>query len=153
MLARADASHSDVAAVATFAAVAAALKPVFGSNCVFTAVTVAAKGSNVFNPVAGFTPVTGTNGSTVLANDRAYEVAISGRSTTGRKSRIYFYGYAGARFTNFKQDPLTDAALQGFQGLLNSTSGLFLAIDETKPTWYFRATANYNSYWERAFRV
>ena len=153
MLARADAAHSDASAVASMQAVAIALKAECANNVNFIALLVAAQGSNVFNPISGWTVQTGAVGAPITDNRRAYEVAISGRSSTGRKSRAYLYGWAGVAPINFEQDPLTAPGLQGWQGLMNSTAGLFLAIDGSKPVWYFRATFNYNDHYERTLRL
>lgn len=153
MMSRASSSFSDATAVSHMQAVAVALQDKMGNDATFLGVEVAAQGSNVRNPIAGFTPVTGTGGSRATFAD-ALSICIAGRAPSGRKTKVFLYGTAGIAIpANYEEDPLTTAELQGWQGLLNSQSDFWLAIDGTKPTWYFRATFNWNDHWVRVGRV
>ncbi len=142
----------DATALSNFNAIAVALAPSAGTNTTFAGVEVAVNGSNVRNPVPGFTPVTGTGGGSVGGAETVKAWCISGRAPSGRKSKVFVFGMFISTPANYKQDPLTDAALQGFQGLLNSQSDFWLAIDGTKPVWYFRATTKPNDHWVDAGR-
>lgn len=147
MQARCADSVSDATALSNFAAIAAALQPDAGTATVFGEVFVALRGSNVRNPVAGFTPVTGGGGGAVGGAETVKAWCISGRAPSGRKVKVFVYGMFITTPANYKQDPLTTPSLQGFQGLLNSQSDFWLAIDGTKPNWYFRATTKPNDHW------
>lgn len=153
MQSRSTPSFSDAVAVSHMQAVAAALQPAAGSDVTFLGVEVAAQGSNVRNPIAGFTPVTGTGGTRATFSN-ALSICIAGRATSGRKTKAFFYGSAGVGIpASYEENPLTTPALQGWQGLLNSQSDFWLAIDGVKPVWYFRATFTWNDHWVRVGRV
>jgi hypothetical protein len=147
MQARCADSVSDATAISNFTAIVAALGPIVSNDTTFAGVYVAANGSNVRNPVPGFTPFTGAAGSIVPGTSQVMSWCISGRAPSGRKSKVFIYGLFLAVPDTWKQDPLTTAELQGFQGLLNSQSDFWLTIDGTKPTWYFRATVSPNDHW------
>lgn len=149
---RAADSVDDATAVAHLAAQWAALQPTIGSNVTFVGVEKAASGSNVRNIIGGTTPLTGT-GTAVSGTTFPFSWTIAGRAPSGRKARVSIFGVGLSIPSTYKQDPLTDAGLQGFQGLLNSQSGFNLAIDGTKPTWYFRATVNANDHWVKIARI
>src|SRR5258708_4920959 len=139
-------SIGDATALANIAALVTAIAPTAGSNTTYAGVEVALRGSNVINPVAGFTPVSGGSGSVSGATlQNAW--CISARAPSGHKAKIFLFGLFIALPADYKQDPLTDAGLQGFQGLLNSQSEFSLAIDGTKQVWYFRATVKAHDHW------
>lgn len=154
MQARCADSVSDAAAVAFFQDIADTLQTFAGTNVTYESVAVAANGSNVINPVAGLTPVTGTGAAvTELLNPRAY--CIAGRASSGRKTKVFLYGANAdiATPATYEEDPLVTAPVQGFQGLLNSQGDFWLAIDGTKPIWYFRATVKTNDHFVDAART
>jgi hypothetical protein len=137
----------DSTALTFLSDIATALAPSAGTNTTFAGVEVAANGSNVRNIVPGFTPIAGTGGGAVGGAEIVKSWCISGRAPSGRKVKVFVFGMFLSTPANYKQDPLTDAALQGFQGLLNSQTDFWLAIDGTKPVWYFRATTKPNDHW------
>lgn len=146
LTARAADGFSDSVAIAHLAAVAATLQEQVGNNCTFSSVLVAEKNSNIFNPVSGWTPVTGTSGAMLEVNE-PLSICISGRSSTGRKSKAYLYGITSVTTpVSYVQEPIAVGAISGFQGLLNSQADFWLAIDGTKPVWYNRATWTYNDH-------
>jgi len=154
MTSRCSNAQIDATAVSHFQAVAATLQSFVGSNVVFLGVEVAAQGSNVFNPVGGFTPVTGTAAAVSDVNyPRA--VCIAGRTSGGRKTKVFVYGAGNAYsfVASYEEDPLTTVQLQGFQGLLNSQSDFWLGIDGVKPTWYFRCTQKTNDHYVDKARI
>lgn len=147
MQARCADSVSDATALSNFTAIAAALQPDAGTGTIFAEVFVALNGSNVRNPVPGFTPVTGTASGAVGGAETVKAWCIPGRAASGRKVKVFVFGMFLSTPSDYKQDPLTNSSLQGFQGLLNSQGDFWLAIDGTKPTWYFRATTKGNDHW------
>jgi hypothetical protein len=118
-------------------------------------VAVALEGSDVLNPVAGLTPVTGT-GSAITDPALPRSLGFAGRASSGRKVKCFLYGFS---FTDvglidtWEQEPITISELQGFQGLLNSQSDFWLAIDGLKPVWYDRFTMTFNDHYVDAARV
>lgn len=152
MMARAGAGATDTDAVNNFTAIFAALESAFYSDVSGLGILKQEQGSDVANPISGWTVMNGTSGSPITPQIKPRAWAFSGRSATGRKSRVYVYGTVVAPGDTWEQDPLTDARFQGFQGLLNSQSDFWLAIDGTKPSWYFRATADFNDHYVREAR-
>lgn len=143
----------DSTAIGHMQAIAAALAPSFCSNGTFVGVEVALSGSNVHNVVPGLTPVSG-GAAAITGINFPYSQCIAGRSPSGRKVKVFVYGMTGvALSTTWEEDPLTNADLQGFQGLLNSQSDFWLAIDATKPVWYFRCTQGFNDHYVAAARA
>ncbi len=144
---RCSSAQDDATAVGHFSACAAALASWAGDNVNWLGVEVALEGSDVFNPVGGFTPVVGT-AATISAVNYPRAIGFAGRTTGGRKSKVFLFGAGNAYvFVGaYKEDPLTTAQLQGFQGLLNSQGDFWLGIDGVKPTWYYRCTQKTNDH-------
>lgn len=153
MISRCSSAQSDAVANAHFVACEAALNASIGSNTTWVDLEVALQGSNVFNSTGTWTPTTGSAG-VVNAIDYPRALCFPGRTTGGRKSKVYVYGIASGFVTpdTYEQDPLTSATFQGFQGLLNSQSDFWLGIDGVKPTWYFRLTVKQNDHYVDAAR-
>jgi hypothetical protein len=148
MTARAANSMSDATANGHFVALFAAIGASLGSNVTWVDLQVAAQGSNVFNSTGTWTPAAGTGGA-VSELDQPRALCFPGRSATGRKTKVFVYGIDSAFPTpdTYIENPLITATLQGFQGLLNSQTDLWLAIDGVKPTWYFYCTFKTNDHW------
>jgi len=144
---------TDAGADAHFVALFAAIGSSLGSNCTWVDLQVAAQNSNVFNSTGTWTPATGTGGA-VSELDQPRALCFPGRSATGRKVKAFVYG-VDSGFTTpdaYEEDPLVTATFQGFQGLLNSQTDLWLAIDGSKPVWYFRLTVKGNDHWIKGRR-
>jgi len=148
MTARCSSSQTDAQAVTNFNDLFAAVGASLGSNVSWVNLEVAAQGSNVFNVVGGFTPLVGTGGA-VSEIDQPRSICFPGRTSGGRRTKVFLYGFDSAFATpdSYDQNPLTTATLQGFQGLLQSQSDFWLGIDGVKPTWYFRCTFKANDHW------
>lgn len=148
MTARAENSVSDSTANSNFVAMFAAIGASLGSNVTWVDLQVAAQGSNVFNSTGTWTPVTGTGGA-VSELDQPRAFCYPGRAASGRKTKVFVYGIDSAFATpdSYAENPLVTATFQGFQGLLNSQTSFWLAIDGVKPTWYFRLTVKANDHW------
>ena len=148
MVARASDVMSDSVANGYFVALWAAIGGALGTNVTWVDLQVAAPHSNVFNSTGTWTPVTGS-GTAVTELDQPRAICFPGRSNTGRKTKVFVFGVSSAKPTpdSYEEDPLTTSEFQGFQGLLNSQSQFWLAIDGVKPTWYFRNTWKGNDHW------
>lgn len=153
MTARAADSLSDSGANAHFVALFAALSGVLGPNVTWLDLSVAATGSDVFDSTGTWTPATGT-GEAVSELDQPRAVCFPGRATGGRKVRVFVFGVGSNYITpdSYAENPLVTPQFQGFQGLLNSQTDMWLAIDGVKPVWYFRATVKGNDHWIDARR-
>jgi hypothetical protein len=153
LTARAADSMSDSTANSHFVALFAAIGASLGSNCTWVDLQVAAKNSNVFNSTGTWTPSAGTGGP-VSEVDQPRALCFPGRSNTGRKVKAFVYGVTSGFTTpdSYEEDPLVTATFQGFQGLLDSQSDFWLAIDGSKPVWYFRLTVKTNDHWVKGRR-
>jgi len=153
MTARCSSSQTDANAITYFADLFAPMEDALGSNVTWANLEVALEGSNVFNVVGGWTPLVGGS-DPVNEVDQPRSLCFSGRTTGGRKTKVFVYGVTSAFATpdSYAQDPLTTASFEGFQGLLNSQSDFWLGIDGIKPTWYFRLTVKPNDHWVDARR-
>ncbi len=147
-------AQTDAAAANYFNIVVVAIKAWAGSNVNYVGVEVALSGSDVFNPISGFTPDAGT-ATAVSAVDGPRALGFAGRTSTGRKSKCFLYG-AGSGYVfvaSYEEEPITTVQLQGFQGLLNSQADFWLAIDGVKPIWYDRLTQKTNDHYIDQARV
>jgi hypothetical protein len=153
MQSRCSDAQDDSTAVGHMTAIAASVLTFVGDNVSFLGVSVALAGSNVFNPVGGFTPVTGS-GATLGQINFPRAICFPGRTTGGRKTKVFLFGAQNSYNTpnTYEEDPLTTSELQGFQGLLNSQTDFWLGIDGIKPTWYFRMTIKQNDHYVDAQR-
>jgi hypothetical protein len=153
MTARCSSAQNDTTANGYFVALFAAIGASLGSNTTWVDLLVAAQGSNVFNSTGTWTPVAGGGGA-VSEVDQPRFIRFPGRASSGRKSSVTVFG-VDSGFTTpdaYEEDPLVTATFQGFQGLLNSQSDFWLAIDGVKPVWYFRMTVKTNDHWVDARR-
>jgi hypothetical protein len=148
MTARCSSGQIDSQAITYFNACFAALQSSLGTNTTWAGVQVALQGSDVFNPIAGWTPVSGS-GAIVQPVDTPRALSFVGRTSNGRKSRVFVFGVTSSFVTppTYEQDPLTTAGFQGFQGLLNSQNDFWLGIDGVKPVWYFRVNVKTNDHY------
>jgi len=146
---RSSSAQTDANADAHFVACFAALDAILGSNVTWVDLQVALEGSNVFNSTGTWAPVTGTSGVAVATVDKPRAISFPGRASSGRKSKAFIYGVRSDHVTpaTYEQDPLASPEFQGFQGLLNSQTDFWLAIDGVKPTWYFRCNYKTNDHW------
>jgi len=153
MTARATPTFNDGVAAAHFDALFAAVAASLGSNTSWVGLEVAPQGSNVFNPIGGFTGGTGGGGA-VAAVDQPRAMCFAGRTSGGRRTKVFLYGVDSGFVTTaaYSEDPLVTATFQGFQGLLVSQADFWLGIDGIKPSWYFRMTIKPNDHWIDAQR-
>ena len=148
MTSRCSSSQNDGQAATYFADLFAAVGASLGSNVTWVQISVALQGSNVFNIIGGFTPSAGTGGA-VSELDQPRAICFPGRTSGGRKTKVFLYGVDSAFATpdSYAQNPITTATLSDFRDLLNSQSDFWLGIDGVKPTWYDRWTIKTNDHW------
>lgn len=90
-----------------------------------------------------------------LVSSEAIERRFLGRSpTTGVKVSFSLYGEVNNSISDFRITSAESAGIANVISILNgATIPLFVAGDNTVPTWYPYASLNYNSYWEGELRV
>jgi len=112
-----------------------------------TAVQFAADGSDFFFPrptslLLGAT--FGVDPATLDTNARFLQ--FGGRSTGGRRTKAYFFGYKGPisayRVTSAESTAVADAV-----AAFNDNAILFTAIDGLQTTWYPYANTKENDHW------
>lgn len=156
-------SHSTQIRVAdgpTAAAIMADLHGMFallidymGNNVSIDSLDEAVSGSNVRNPVPGWTPIEGLGTNDPITGQRlARTFSYRGRSATGRKTKGLLWGLVLPEQADFQftVDPETD--LRSFMDALNSFTFEFLAIDGSKPVYKADLLEDYNDHWETDLR-
>jgi hypothetical protein len=148
MTARCSSAQTDAQANTYFQDLFDVFESILGDNVTWVGLFVALQSSNVFNDTGTWTPQTGS-GSSVSAVDKPRALCFPGRASSGRKVKNFIYGLTSAAATpdTYEEDPLVTSIFQGWQGLLNSQSDFWLAIDGVKPTWYFRVNYKTNDHW------
>lgn len=128
------------------------VQPVTFSDYTFNELLVAENGSDIRNPVAGWTPIAGS--STFAQADREFPLMITarGRATSGRKVKFALWGQFFTIPTNWLYDPVSPGDHATFLALVNSSPTYFLAIDGTKPVWRADFTVDYNDHWVQKAR-
>lgn len=118
----------------------------------FVQASVAAIGSDIFNPLAGDWPV-GWGDSTQGNYSSAQFYDFVGRSLDGRRVRLTLFGAQviqdGGDFRiNTVENANVDAAVQ----VLNDAEGTFLSINGFQPVWYSYVNTGVNAYWRNKIR-
>lgn len=121
----------------------------------FLGARVAVAGSDISNPFAlGVTPFSG-DVTPNLAEAPAY-VSYVGRSSTGRRGRLFLLG-AGLSpagdtgiYNNYRATTAESAAVQTVINVLNAFDPL--AIDGNAIVWNNYANLGYHSYWQKELR-
>lgn len=114
-----------------------------------------ARGSDISLPLGGSpTPFDG------LRTPRAYElpafVSVIGRSTLGRRARIYLLGAGfdasedGGLAANYRLTAAESAVVTAVVAAAASASPV--AVDNSPVNWYNYLNVGYHSYWQRAAR-
>ncbi len=112
----------------------------------------APSGSSIFNTV-----VTGIEGNTYGsgtgdATDVANFVGFVGRTSGGRRSRIFVYGTDVAGSIDYRIATGESAAVDAAVGVINTASGCFLGIDGLLPVWKAYANTGVSAHWQKALR-
>jgi hypothetical protein len=112
---------------------------------------MAEKGTNVRNPVL-YSGAATFGAAAEVGNLAPRQICFLGRSTDGRRARLFLFGYKGATPTDWRFTVADHAAVGTVYNLLNSNPGVFLSISELATVKYNYADVNFNSYWERELR-
>jgi len=131
-----------------------ALLPDFmGNNVSIDSLDEAAEGSNVRNPVPGWTPIVGlATNDPVTGQHLARTFSYRGRSSSGRKTKGLLWGLVLPESGDFRFVPAAESDLRSFMDALNSFTFEFLAIDHTKPIYKNDLLEDYNDHWEQELR-
>lgn len=83
----------------------------------------------------------------------AQYVDFVGRSTGGRRVRVAVFGYTTPVTNNdYRITEAEQAAIGEVLDFLNSTEGVFVAIDGNGVLWQQYANTGFNAYWQREIR-
>lgn len=82
-------------------------------------------------------------------------ISFIGRGSTGRRSRVYLLGaglapHQETGVENYRVTVAEDADVAAAYTILDAS--VFVAIDNTTPTWYTYANLGYNAYWQKEMR-
>lgn len=126
----------------------AALSTLLSSATNWLRLEVALSGSNVFNNTFEFAASVGT-GSGINPIDEPRAFCFAGRTSGGRKTKLFLYGITSVLVTpgSYEQQPITQANLADFHDLMQAATDLYLGIDGIKPDWYDRVTIKPNDHW------
>lgn len=118
-----------------------------------TNVQFAADGSDLFfprssSPLLGKT--FGSGAATVETNARFWQ--FGGRSTGGRRTKAYLYGYKGL-VSDWRLSSSEDTDVAAVVAILNADAAIFTAIDGLATTWYPYANINYSDHWVKETRA
>jgi hypothetical protein len=149
---RVDASVTDSAALIALNADWTILAGVTSANYSITGLEVAQAGSDVRNPVPGWTPIVGT-GPNIGGQQFARSFSIRGRSSDGRKMKMLLWGLTAGTQADF-QLAASDmpAALTNFLASVNTRAGYYLTISGLKPVYQIDMLESYNDHWADEFR-
>jgi len=128
------------------------LLPVTFNDYTFNELLVAEHGSDIRNPVAGWTPEVGTNGFS--QTDQQFPLAITarGRSHTGRKCKFALWGQLFTQQPDWMYVPVLLGDHAAFMNIVITSPSYFLAIDGTKPVWRSDFTVDFNDHWVQEAR-
>lgn len=124
------------------------------------ATSVAAEDSDIFLPFTGPVPVSGgsTPPDSVLKRLKATHLSFTGRSASGNRAVVYFYGYVANSLVDvadltddFRLLATEDATISGTVGALNTSPGL-CANDGEVVFWNEYANIKPNDYWVKKTR-
>jgi len=123
------------------------------SNCHIVGLDEAVSGSNVRNPVPGWTVIDGLGTNDTVTGQRlARSFSYRGRSATGRKTKGLLWGLVLPEQADFQYTPTVGSDLVTFMNALNSFTFEFLAIDGSKPVYKSDLLEDYNDHWEVELR-
>jgi hypothetical protein len=107
---------------------------------------VAPAGSDVFNPTTW--PGSTTYGAGVTPEiNRTFAFSFAGRSSTGRKARLFLYAVLAVNDASFRILSSENADVAAAVAALNSSSAGFKAIDGSQPIWHGYANVGQNDHW------
>lgn len=80
-------------------------------------------------------------------------LSFVGRSSTGRRARLFFFGTSQPVPADFRLTTADAAPIGVAVTTLTDATDMFLAIDGSKPTYYPYANVAVNAYWQRNVRA
>jgi hypothetical protein len=128
-----------------------ALLPSVYPTVQFYGLRYAAQGSNVSNPVS-WTTLTGTGGGVLAQENYPRYISWIGRTSGGRRVRLYLYGCVSAVTPDYRLNDGESAPADAGMDYLNSAASVFVAIDNLRPVWKNYANQGYNAYHQRKRR-
>lgn len=145
-------SVSDASALTDLAYTFGLIQDVTYDDYTFNELLVAENGSDIRNPVTGWTPMVGT--AAFSQSDVNFPLAITarGRASTGRKVKLSLWGQFFTIPTNWEYVPVALGSHAAFIAILQTSPSYFLAIDGTKPVWKDDFTVDYNDHWVQKAR-
>jgi hypothetical protein len=122
------------------------------TTTVIDEVQFAASGSNIFNPV-----VTGIEGNSygsggVSAPNAAFFLSFVGRTSGGRRARLFVFGYNGLGGGDYRLISGESIAADAGVVVINGATGSFLAVDGLKPVYKSYVNTGMNAHWQKALR-
>jgi len=144
---------SDAAAVLELAGLITDIQALLYVSTHFNSLEVADEGSDIRNPVSGWTAITGSGDADEPDINRPLSHSFVGRSPTGRKVRLFLFGTQFGTPTEWRVTPGGGSAITTAIARLNSTASFYLAIDGSKPIWYPYVNVKYNDHYVDAQRA
>lgn len=143
---RTDGTQTDAQVVTALTSIFSVILPVCFDDTSFGPLEVADLGSDIRNPVAGWSTLVGTQPGSQPANDDPLTLCARGRSSDGRKVRLFLWGVLFTRPDTWRFVPGSATDLESFLSSLNSAAHTFFAIGGLKPVWRSDYTVNYNDH-------
>lgn len=112
----------------------------------------AVQGSNVRNTVAWTGAPTYGLGTEVGTDGRARTFSAVGRSTDGRKSKLFIFGAKTFSEGDYRVDIGEGTAVANLITHLNSASGVYLSISGLQPVWKGYVNIGFNDHWIKQYR-
>lgn len=118
----------------------------------FVRLEFAAVGSTIFNPVT--TTLTGTLAGVGAPGleQATRQISWTGRGITGRKSRVFLWGFKDDTLDNMRITPAETAEIGASISRINGYLHLFVGIDSIKPVYNQYVNVNYNKHWTKEVR-
>lgn len=110
------------------------------------------KGSNVRVPFAYSGGAPGGTGTETSTDGRARTLSWTGRTTDGRRTKIFMFGINGQPQGDYRLDTAESAANLTQVNWLNAASGVWLSISGLQPVWHMYANVGFNDHWIREYR-
>lgn len=120
------------------------LLPVMFNDAQFNTLDVAVKNSDVRNPVTGWSALIGQVAGGQPDNDEPLTLCARGRSSDGRKTRLFLWGMQFTRPNDWEFIPGGATVYATFLTRLASDNQVYLSISGLLPVWKPDYTVNYN---------
>jgi len=114
--------------------------------------SVAAVGSNLFNPISWSGPSSYGDGPMPVIN-RPASYSFVGRTPGGRKARIFLYGLSTINDGSWRILTSEDSDVSAAVAELGTHSGFFLGIDGLAPLWHSYCNVGINDHWLKNVRA